>query len=1315
MSLYRTSADSVSMGLVDFDNDALTPSGSPLEFPKDNMGGLAPRVYWSFDTDFSARNYSHVIEEWEGDPHGPLALGDVTIDPTGGRFGGAAFFERDSLEYVTISSIYPLISPGEDYSYSAWYRDANGDVPDDTRQFILETFGPGGDYAITASFGLRDDGAGGDYAEVWTQHEGAGSGSSEFEFEDAWPSGWHNIIVTCQESGGQAHLEVYYDGKNLGSFTDAWPPAITGGLIIGGHRDGIGRNWDGWIDDVAFWDRVLTEDEIATLQSHSVLGPYPQFQQLDLAYGDFDGDDRDDVVAVYSRQSGPAHNQSLWIVVPAIQDGVIDFDADATTWTEVGCQTIVHEFSTSPGNLRIISGNFDEDEESEFALSYVWCSEPPLFYTWTMEIDSTTRIPSLTLVMAAGGGTARLEESAQADIAAVDLDRDGKDELIHVSNWTTDYYLYHHLQIASLIDGTWTTVESLYGGSDWPEGSWEREVSIQGTNRYDRDRLVCDAGMVQTESGSQPYIVVAAGRRWWDLSLDRTGGNDAIWWLFKVDTTTEPQWTITYQTQHNLGNTDWDDGLPHWKFGTQSLGIDTGDIDFDGDDEVVLAATGLLRVYDIVNNAGTLEFDQVATWPRVAPLNDPSHRVVQIIDLDADPSRSAPEDWQPEIVFQDWSSTTAPMHLRTHVLRPVLEAQPAGEDTAYVVVGLEQVDELEHTDVTEVGGSIAVLGGDIDGDAFRIGPYKHHENVVALVPTVILNAPPILLDVLPETPPAEADTVDLSDCYLSGDECDFVAIYEESQSSTYSTSTEFKPGWGPSDGWFAKESWLEKLWGKVDDTFVEDYGDDFANSEFESRTIQLGTEISATTNGDKIHAALTVWDVYEYQMLAFGDSVAQIAVVVPQDAQISEWSTPDNWMNNYGNAQDDWYRLEHEAGNLMSYPSDLGVGELDLLKGQSGLISDNPGGGTPYHFSFAQEDYAQSTADTVQSSGFILGHLVDLAGGLIDLTGEYRSKTAGSYTTSLLTNLSIDVWFGFNARSGWDYRVRPRAFWRNGVLNVDYEVDFEDYKWEQQYRQLPDPGFILPHRYDGVWDPFYDGYNLYHSPDVVVTAPSILSNRPFAKVGETVTISADVRNFSLASCLDSVVVEFYLWKEDWDEAVVLGSAETDTITVRGRAPAVSIDWEVPTWVDTEMRLYARIDPTSAELPGGLIEEIHENNNIGYTILITDGDGSGPPTSGVQTVEWLPSAFALRQNRPNPLRQSTVFEFRQPVNARTSLRVYDVAGRMVKTLADGPYPAGIHTLRWDGRDTEGNRAASGVYFYKMESGDFRQTRKLIILR
>ena len=62
-----------------------------------------------------------------------------------------------------------------------------------------------------------------------------------------------------------------------------------------------------------------------------------------------------------------------------------------------------------------------------------------------------------------------------------------------------------------------------------------------------------------------------------------------------------------------------------------------------------------------------------------------------------------------------------------------------------------------------------------------------------------------------------------------------------------------------------------------------------------------------------------------------------------------------------------------------------------------------------------------------------------------------------------------------------------------------------------------------------------------------------------------------------------------------------------------------------------------------------------------------------------------------------------------------LRVYDIAGKLVRTLANRALTAGIHTEYWDGRDGAGNRVASGIYFYRLKMGQRVVTKKAVLLK
>jgi hypothetical protein len=93
----------------------------------------------------------------------------------------------------------------------------------------------------------------------------------------------------------------------------------------------------------------------------------------------------------------------------------------------------------------------------------------------------------------------------------------------------------------------------------------------------------------------------------------------------------------------------------------------------------------------------------------------------------------------------------------------------------------------------------------------------------------------------------------------------------------------------------------------------------------------------------------------------------------------------------------------------------------------------------------------------------------------------------------------------------------------------------------------------------------------------------------------------------------------------------------------------------------------------------------------------------------------PELFALHQNIPNPFNPTTTIRFDTAREGHVELRIFDVAGRLVRTLVNGELPRARHSFTWDGRDTGGKPVASGMYFYKLEAGDYRETRKMILLK
>jgi flagellar hook assembly protein FlgD len=95
---------------------------------------------------------------------------------------------------------------------------------------------------------------------------------------------------------------------------------------------------------------------------------------------------------------------------------------------------------------------------------------------------------------------------------------------------------------------------------------------------------------------------------------------------------------------------------------------------------------------------------------------------------------------------------------------------------------------------------------------------------------------------------------------------------------------------------------------------------------------------------------------------------------------------------------------------------------------------------------------------------------------------------------------------------------------------------------------------------------------------------------------------------------------------------------------------------------------------------------------------------------------VPTSYALMQNHPNPFNPTTVIDYDVPgAGSNVTLRIYDVSGRLVRTLVDGFETPGRKTVTWDGVNNSGRTVATGVYFYRMAAPGFEKTRKMVMMK
>jgi len=135
----------------------------------------------------------------------------------------------------------------------------------------------------------------------------------------------------------------------------------------------------------------------------------------------------------------------------------------------------------------------------------------------------------------------------------------------------------------------------------------------------------------------------------------------------------------------------------------------------------------------------------------------------------------------------------------------------------------------------------------------------------------------------------------------------------------------------------------------------------------------------------------------------------------------------------------------------------------------------------------------------------------------------------------------------------------------------------------------------------------------------------------------------------------------------------------------------------------------------------LDETVQPGETWYYWIVAYDDAGLSSPLSPSASVTVVTSAeppsrkLVLQQNVPNPFNPSTAIAFTLPQAQRVRLKVFDRSGRYVATLYDDVAPQGETTVQWEGVDEGGRLVASGVYLYRLESGETSQTRRMTLVR
>ena len=182
----------------------------------------------------------------------------------------------------------------------------------------------------------------------------------------------------------------------------------------------------------------------------------------------------------------------------------------------------------------------------------------------------------------------------------------------------------------------------------------------------------------------------------------------------------------------------------------------------------------------------------------------------------------------------------------------------------------------------------------------------------------------------------------------------------------------------------------------------------------------------------------------------------------------------------------------------------------------------------------------------------------------------------------------------------------------------------------------------------------------------------------------------------------------------WEEAV-----DPDPIETIHYRPAYVNALE--DWQDTSLYVISEpLEGTSIALT------LEDNSQYYWGVIARDSDGfivgsndNIPNTLVVGTLsideDLVPNVFALHQNYPNPFNPTTQIRYDLPEDQFVSITIYDVMGRKIRSLMNTNQDAGYHTIRWDARNDMGEVISAGMYIYTIQAGEFRSTKKMVLLK
>jgi hypothetical protein len=592
-----------------------------------------------------------------------------------------------------------------------------------------------------------------------------------------------------------------------------------------------------------------------------------------------------------------------------------------------------------------------------------------------------------------------------------------------------------------------------------------------------------------------------------------------------------------------------------------------------------------------------------------------------------------------------------------------------------------------------MGKTETLLSGDLDYD-IRIGKPKYHSVTDILQPLVILNAPPIHFDIF------DNQQFDVCHSYNENESKFFSSYTKESQQST-ELRTELNRDWALSKSVSSGFSY----WGlSVSAHLTEKYGEKFQKIDGSSRTVTVGFDIEASVD-DQIYATVIDYDLWEYPVYEGNNLRGYVMVVDPQVVKNS-WFDSKSWKG-YS------YIPNHEVGNILSYRHYPLLSDnpamSEKIKGDYGLeTSFLMSANSSYDWFLNFKDFTENQATTTKEFSRDWGVSVSFWGSGFSMNGSYNSKDIQTQRTTVENGINLNVHMDAVDMSIGEtrYEVTPYAYWdSNGALVIDYAVapevsgpGGEDTWWDKHYGYLPDPAFILPWHYDPEKGFSISENKRYQTNDIIFKPED-------PKDGDTITIYAQVHNFSLIPTPGPVGIRFYVGDPDNGGELITGLDGVDEVFTDGLIPSrgrmeVKLKWKIPEGLNSFPRIYAKIDANKE------ITEIHEDNNKSWNILQKT---TGEPVS-YESHKMIRPSIQYGKNYPNPFSGSTTISFFIPEIKHVRVDIFNPVGQKIATMVDQELLAGPHEFEFNGE-----RLGQGIYYCRITAGAERQVMKMVLIR